>query len=121
MLLGSPKIVSLSDSTTVVEGESVRFICEATNDLDAIEDVTIRWFNDTLMKNDDRITINNTMETGPNRSVMSTLIINPVIHQDSGQYKCEASNHPNVSVRNTTDLTVRCKFTSACTYIHTLL
>ena len=30
-------IISSSDSTTVVEGESVSFVCVATNDPDAIE------------------------------------------------------------------------------------
>ena len=110
-MLGSPKIVSLSDRrTTVVEGESVTFVCEATNDLDAIEVVTIRWLGHTLKKDDDRITINNAMENGPNRTVMSTLTINPVIHQDTGQYICDASNHPNVSVNSTAELTVICKY-----------
>ena len=34
-------IVSLSDITTVVERESVSFVCEADNDLDATISVTI--------------------------------------------------------------------------------
>ena len=114
-------IVSLSDNASVVEGESVRFVCEVTNDPDATEDVTIRWFNDNshrIRDRDDRITISNTMETHPNRTVMSTLTIDPVIHQDAGQYRCVALNHPELMVSDTTQLTVQCKLTSSLS-VHT--
>ena len=119
--LGPPVIVSLSDNTTVVEGESVSFVCEATNDPDAIENVTIRWFNNIdhrLINGNDSITISNTMETGPNRTVMSTLTIDPVIHQGAVEYRCEAINHHELVVSDTTELTVRCKLTSSLS-VHT--
>ena len=108
--------LSLSDNAIVVEGGNINFVCKVTNDPDAIEDVTIRWFSDIdhrLMNNDDRITINNTMETHPSRTVMSTLTIDPVIHQDAGQYRCVALNHPELMVSDTTQLTVECKLTSS--------
>ena len=115
----------MSNSTTVVEGENVSFVCAANNDLNATIDVTIRWFddsggrlNDSELTNNDRITISNTNETGPNRTVMSTLIIDPVIHQDAGQYRCEAFNHPVLTVSDTTQLTVQCKLTSSLS-VHT--
>ena len=107
-------IVSLSDSATVVEGESVRFVCEADNDLDATINVTIRWFDDNnhrLSNGDDRITINTTMETGPNRTVMSTLTIDQVMHQDAGQYRCVALNYHGLTDNNVTMLIVECKLT----------
>ena len=117
LLTGSPKIFSLlPDNATVVEEESVSFMCEVTNDPDAIENVAFRWFNDSnhrLRDHDDHITINNTMETGPSRTVMSTLTIDPVIHQDAGQYRCVALNHPELMVSDTTQLTVQCKLTSS--------
>ena len=111
----------MSDNATIVEGESVRFVCEVTNDPDATEDVTIRWFNDNshrIIDHDDRTAISNTMETHPNRTVMSTLIIDPVIHQDAGQYRCVALNHPELMVSDTTQLTVQCKLTSSLS-VHT--
>ena len=118
-------IVSLSDSATLLEGESVRFVCEANNHLNAIIDVTIRWFddnggrlNDSRLTNNDRITISNTMETGPSRTVMSTLTIDPVIHQDAGQYRCQAINHPILTVSDTAQLIVQCKLTSSLS-VHT--
>ena len=114
-------IVSLSDNATVVEGESVSIVCEVINDPDAIENVTIRWFNDSshrIRDQDDRITIRNTTETHPNRTVMSTLTIDPVIHQDAGQYRCVALNHPELMVSDTTQLTVKCKWTSSLS-VHT--
>ena len=111
----------LPNDATVVEGESISFVCEVANDPDAIEDVTIIWFSDIdhrLMNDDDRITISNSMETHPNRTVMSTLTIDPVIHQDAGQYRCVALNHPELMVSDTTQLTVECKLTSSLS-VHT--
>ena len=117
--LGPPTIVSLSDSVTVVEGESVSFVCESNNDLDSTIDVTIRWFyvNQRLMS-DDHVTIINTSETGPGRTVMSTLTIDPVIYQDAGQYRCVTINHDLLTVSDTTQLTVQCKLTSSLS-VHT--
>ena len=107
---------------TVVEGDSVSFMCEATNDLNATIDVTIIWFDDNdhsqNLLNSDRVTITSTNETGPSRIVMSTLTIDPVIHQDAGQYRCQASNHPKLRVSETTQLTVQCKLTSSLS-VHT--
>ena len=110
----------MSDSVTVVEGESVSFVCEASNDLDATIDVTIRWFdnNGSRLMNNDRIIIINTNENGPNRTVMSTLTIDQVIHQDAGQYRCVAVNHDLLTVSDTTQLTVQCKLTSSLS-VHT--
>ena len=109
----------------MVEGENINFVCKVTNDPNATEYVTIRWFDNNghrLLSNDsniaDRITINDTMETHPNRTVMSTLTIDPVIHQDAGQYRCVALNHHDLMVNNTTELTVECKLTSSL-IVHT--
>ena len=113
-------IVSLSDSVTVVEGENVRFVCEATNDLNATIDVTMRWFyvNQSRLMNNNRVTIINTNENGPSRTVISTLTIDPVIHQDAGQFRCVALNHDLLTVSDTTQLTVQCKLTSSLS-VHT--
>ena len=111
----------LPDDTTVIEGENISFVCEVTNDPDAIEDVTIRWYDDNdhrLRDQVDRITISNTTETHPNRTVMSTLTIDSVIHQDAGQYRCDARNYPELMVSDTTQLTVQCKLPSSLS-IHT--
>ena len=108
------------DSVTVVEGENITFVCEANNDLDATIDVTIRWFyvNQSRLMNNDRVKIINTNENGTNRTVMSTLTIDPVIHQDAGQYRCVAVNHDLLTASDTTQLTVECKLTSSLS-VHT--
>ena len=114
-------IVFLSNDTTVVEGESVSFVCEANNDFNATINVAIRWFGNNgqrLSHGNNRVTITNTVETGPSRTVMSTLTIDPVIHQDDGQYRCEALNHPDLRISRTTQLTVECKLTSSLS-VHT--
>ena len=111
----------MSNDTTVVEGKNFSFVCKVNNDPDAIEDITMRWFanNDRKLSNhEDRITINNTAESVPNRTVMSTLTIDPVIHQDAGQYRCIALNHPELMVSDTTQLTVQCKLSSSLS-VHT--
>ena len=110
----------MSDSVTVVEGESVSFVCESNNDLDSTIDVTVRWFyaNQSRLMNNDRVIIINTSETGPSRTIMSTLTIDPVIHQDAGQYRCVAVNHDLLTVSDTTKLTVQCKLTSSLS-VHT--
>ena len=112
----------LPSDPTVVEGESVSFVCEVTNDPDALENVTIRWFGNNNHRlgdqDNDRITISNTTETHPNRTVMSTLTIDPVTHQDAGQYRCVALNHPKLMVSDTTQMTVECKLTSSLS-VHT--
>jgi len=71
-------------------------VCKASNDPSAIEDVTFKWFdiNNHNIINSNCITMSNTMETGSNRIIISTLTINPVIHQDAGDYLCVALNHP---------------------------
>ena len=115
-------IVSLSDSSTIIEGDNVSFVCEADNDLDATINVTIRWFdnNNHRIRNgdDDRVTISTTMETGPNRTVMSTLTIDQVVHQDAGQYRCEALNYHDLTDSSVTRLIVECKLTSSLS-VHT--
>ena len=106
----------MSDNATVVEGESVSLMCEVTNDPGAIEYVAIRWFDNhyhRLRDQDDRITISNITKTRPSRIITSTLTIDPVIHQDAGQYRCVALNHPELMVSDTTQLTVECKLTSS--------
>ena len=95
-------------------------MCEVTNDPDAIEmlqsDGLIICHR--LSDQDDRITISNATETHPSRTVMGTLTIDPVIHQDTGQYRCVALNHPELMVSDTTQLTVECKLTSSLS-VHT--
>ena len=111
----------MPNDATVVEGESISFVCEVANDPNAIENVTIRWFdndNHRLSDQDDRVTISNTAETHPSRTVMSTLTIDPVIYQDAGQYRCVALNHPELMIYDTTQLTVQCKLTSSLS-VHT--
>ena len=92
-------------------------MCNATNDINATINITIIWFDNNdhsgNLLNNDRVTITNINETGPSRTVMSTLTIDPVIHQDTGQYRCEASNYPVLRVSETTQLIVQCKLTSS--------
>ena len=86
-------------------------MCKANNDPDAIENIKIMWFDDNshmLINHINRVSIISTMESGPARTIISTITIDPVIHQDAGQYSCVAMNHFVLSVRNSTHLLVKC-------------
>ena len=111
VLLGPPNIVSLSNNITIVEGEYASFMCKVNNDPESIENIKITWFNNNnhmLINHIDRVSISSTMESGPSRTIISTITIDPVLHQDAGQYSCVAMNHLLLSVSNSTHLSVKC-------------
>ena len=110
---GPPKIVSLPDNVTVVEGSSVDIVCDVTNDRDAVgtQNVTILWFGNDggRVYEDDRITITNSSNDGYQLSYISTLTINPVFRQDAGQYRCQAFNHIALRDSQNINLIVECE------------
>ena len=110
---GPPKIVSLTDDVTVVEGSSVDIVCDVTNDRDAVgtQNVTILWFSSKggRISDDGRFTIANSSTDSYQLSFISTLTINPVLREDTGQYTCQALNHVYLRDNEITNLTVECE------------
>ena len=102
--------MSLTDDITVIEGSIATIVCDVTNDHDAVgtQNVTILWFgyNGSRVNENDRISITNSSNDGYAMSFISTLSFNPVLHQDTGQYTCQAINHLVLSDNQTSDLVV---------------
>ena len=86
-------------------------MCNATNDEDAVNPVTIVWYNskgEKLESNNKHILVYNTADpvTG---QVQSMLLFDPVNHTDSGEYTCHAFNDIDCYTEDRTNLTVECK------------
>ena len=85
-------------------------MCNATNDEDAVNPVTIVWYNskgEKLESKDGHILIYNTTDpvTG---QVQSVLLFDPVNHTDSGEYTCHAFNDVDCYTDKKINLTVKC-------------
>jgi len=96
----------------VFEGNKTTLICNVTNDEDAVNPLTIIWYNSERLKfvsDGKRILVNNTTDpvTG---QVQSVLLFDPANHTDSGKYICHAFNDDDCYTEATTTLTVKCKF-----------
>ena len=96
-------------------------MCNATNDEDAVNPLTIVWYNsegEKLESNDEHILVLTTTDpvTG---QVQSVLLFDPVNHTDSGEYTCHVFNDNDCYTEDKSTLTVKCKFISLslfCTY-----
>ena len=87
-------------------------MCNATNDEDAVNPVTIVWYNskgEKLESKDGHILIYNT--TNPvTGQVQSVLLFDPVNHTDSGEYTCHAFNAKDCYAEDKIELTVKCMY-----------
>ena len=104
----------ITDDTVVFEGNKTTLMCSATNDDDAINPLTIVWFNSKGMKlesNHNHVLVRSTTDpvTG---QVQSVLLFDPVNYTDSGEYTCHAFNDNDYYTEAKIILTVKCKFVS---------
>ena len=110
---GPPKIVSLTEDVTIVEGSIAVIVCDVTNDRDAVgtQNVTIIWFgNDgSRVNEDDRISITSSSRNDFEELYISTLTINPVLCDDKGQYTCLPLNNVVLGDSGNTSLIVECE------------
>jgi len=116
---GPPNIVHITNDTVVFEGNKTKLMCNAFNDEDAVNPLTIIWYNSKgirLESDDEHIIILNTTDpiTG---QVLSALLFDPVNHTDSGEYICRAFNDNDCYTENKTTLTVKCKYKDHLTVI----
>ena len=86
-------------------------MCNATNDEDAVNPLTIAWYNsegEKVESNDEHILALSTTDpvTG---QVQSVLLFDPVNHTDGGEYTCHAFNDNDCYTEDKTILTVKCK------------
>jgi len=111
MYIGPPVINFLINSTISCEGRKVNLICNATNDVDAINPLSINWYDSKGKKfgsDDKHVLVYNTSNpvTG---QVQSVLLFDPVNHTDSGEYTCHAFNDDDCYTEDKTNLTVECE------------
>ena len=87
--------------------------CNVTNDEDAVNPLTIAWYNPSGKKLEtvfNHLLLHNTTDprTG---EVQSVLLFDPVDHMDSGEYTCHAFNDKNCYTEAKVMLIVECKDT----------
>ena len=103
----------MAHDVTVVEGSIATIVCDVTNDRDAVgtQNVSILWFGDdgSRVDENDRISISNSSNDNYGLSFISTLTLDPVLHQDAGQYTCQAKNHVELRDSEVTELIVECE------------
>ena len=106
MYLGPPEIIYISSDMTYLEGNKTRLVCNATNDVDAVNEVQIAWFykNSTslyqVVSNNNRVIHN--VENSTSGQVYSILLFDPINRTDEGVYICRASNHPQSTTESST-------------------
>jgi len=113
---GPPTIVHITNDTVVFEGNKTTLMCNATNDGDAVNPLTIVWYNlkgEKVKSNDKHTLVYNTTDqvTG---QVQSVLLFDPVNHTDSGEYTCHAFNDDDCYTEDKIILTVKCKTLHIC-------
>ena len=107
--------MSLTGDVTAAEGSSVNFVCDVTNDPEAVgtHNVTILWFgvDYSRINNGDRYSTESSSRDDYMESFISTLTIDPVLRPDLGTYKCQAFNNIKLTDNENIDLTVECELT----------
>ena len=103
--LGPPAITYISLDMTYLEGTKASMVCNATNDVDAVNEVQIAWFYKNLtslyqvVPNNNRVIHN--VENSTSGQLYSILLFDPINRTD-GVYICRASNHPQSTTESST-------------------
>ena len=101
---------------TYLEGRKTILVCNATNDVDAVNKVQITWFYKNLtslhqvVPDNHRVIIHN-VENSTTRQLHSTLFLDPINRTDEGVYVCKASNHPQSNTELSTKVMIKSKLT----------
>ena len=111
LFAGPPTINFISNSQLTIEGNKTSLICNATNDEDAVDSLQIVWY-----KTKDRVTITGQQDvpeknkiTNITTKLHSKISLDPISHNDDGEYTCQAFNHPQSYIESKTKVTVECK------------
>ena len=113
LYLGPPAITYISPDMTYLEGTKASLVCNATNDVDAVNEVQIAWFYKSstslyqIVSNNNRVIHN--VENSTSGQVYSILLFDPINRTDEGVYICRASNHPQSSTESSTEVKIESK------------
>jgi len=112
--IGAPIITSVSKDTVSAEGSSVTLMCNATNDIGAIEELKIVWLQKTSSLREQEMEIKgykliySTADSFAGK-IHSLLQFYSVNRTDDGEYICRAFNHPKSYTEAKVNLTIECK------------
>ena len=111
IFIGPPIIVSISNHTVSLEGDKVNLLCVAINDVHANYSLQINWYkgNELIASNGSKHILIYNEADKTSRQLHSTLLFDPIYHTDNGEYKCRASNHPDLYSELKTNLDVECE------------
>ena len=116
--LGPPKITHISPDMTYIEGNKISLVCNATNDVDAVNQVQITWLHKNLTSihpvrvvPDNIRVIIHTIKELSGRELHSTLFFDAINRTDEGVYICRASNHPQSNTESSTKVVIKSKLT----------
>ena len=97
---------------TYLEGNKTRLVCNATNDVDAVNPVQITWFYKNLtypvVPDNSRVIIHN-IKNSSGRQLHSTLFLDPIHRTDEGVYICKASNDRQSNTESSTKVMITSK------------
>ena len=101
---------------TYLEGDKTRLVCNATNDVDAVNPVQITWLYKNLtsvqchpvVPDNSRVIIYD-VENSSGRQLHSTLFLDPINRTDEGVYICKASNHQQSNTESSTKVMITSK------------
>lgn len=112
-IIGAPYITNYTAGIVVLEGKRVSLVCNATNDIDAMNHdilVQVSWYNGTeVIKPDGKHVIINNKRSNVTDQMHSVLSFDPVNYTDHGEYVCRAFNHPLSFTERRIKLTVECE------------
>ena len=98
---------------TYLEGNKTSLLCNATNDVDAVNHVKIDWFYKKLTSIypvvPDKSNVIIYTEKKFDKQTYSILLFDPVNRTDEGVYICKASNDPLSYTELSTKVTIKSK------------
>ena len=104
-------MVHLNSVTVSYESEKANLVCNATNDVDAVNPLQIKWYNPNgvqIKPDKSRILIYDVIDKD-NNQIQSILLFDPLNRTDNGNYTCQAMNDPQSYTEATTTLIVQCE------------
>ena len=109
-IVAAPSITYYSPAIVAFEGNEVDLICNATNDVDAINPMQVSWYyRAMLIKPDGKYVVINNIRNNATGQIHSVLSFNPVNYTNDGVYTCQAFNQPLSFTENNIKLTVECE------------
>ena len=110
IIIGPPTINYITSSIVTFKGNQVSIICNATNDVNAINPLRMEWYNfeDVRVELESKHSLVYNTTDPVTGQVQSVLLFDPVNHTDSGEYTCHTFNDNDCYTEAKTNLTVEC-------------